>query len=297
VRPLQLRPEPLAQATTALVQRLQVGLDNRSHGWWPDGWAAPVARLVLPREGDGVEIEGSVPPLPALEAGQRLRVVCNGAVIDEVQLPPGRFRLVAPVPSNGISPLRLRLEASRWTRRGRGDGHDRRRLAYLLSSVRCVTGAVPEHEVLVDARPSGWYQDGWASTTVTLWLRGAGDAIVVRGRLPDEYARIRDQELRLRCHGRGPQTVRLRPGPFELTIPASNGLAIPASNGTPLVRLDVTARRFFVPYDEGLGSDRRRLAFLLTGVELLPHAPARPKRSHGSGNGGGRAQLLPPARD
>ncbi len=109
-------------------------------------------------------------------------------------------------------------------------------------------------------RWEGWYADDWATTTVRLLLPRTGKHIVIRGSLPEVFASLRGQSLRVRCNGRLIADAPLPPGDFEQVVP----LAEPAAGG--VVRIDLEASRYFVPQREGLNDDPRRLSYLLREV-------------------------------
>jgi hypothetical protein len=91
-------------------------------------------------------------------------------------------------------------------------------------------------------------------------VRANGDRIRIRGSLPDISERLRGQSLQISCNG-----VRLRKfpvpfGDFEEVVP----LNTPAAG--ELLEITIEAARWFVPSDEGLNDDPRRLAYLLREV-------------------------------
>jgi hypothetical protein len=106
----------------------------------------------------------------------------------------------------------------------------------------------------------GWYADEWGTKRAHLLVRGNGDRIRIRGSLPEISERLRGQSLKVSCNG-----VRLRHfpvpfGDFEEVVP----LNTPATGG--LLEITIEAARWFVPSDEGLNGDPRRLAYLLREV-------------------------------
>jgi glycosyltransferase involved in cell wall biosynthesis len=112
---------------------------HHSQGLYSDGWASRVLRYMLPPEGETFAVEGTAPGVPDLQ-NQVLRVYANGRHIGSAALPVGDFRVTFDVPPELRGRvLDLTISASRWhvpSRFGR-DG-DRRRLAYLLKSIRWV---------------------------------------------------------------------------------------------------------------------------------------------------------------
>jgi glycosyltransferase involved in cell wall biosynthesis len=104
----------------------------------------------------------------------------------------------------------------------------------------------------------GWYSDGWATTKVHYMLPPGNGKLRLRGTLPGLGARIKRQKIRVRCNGTE-QEVPLEIGDFDvtLTVPAT---AEPA-------KIVLLAASYVVPNTEGLGSDSRRLAYILKGLD------------------------------
>jgi glycosyltransferase involved in cell wall biosynthesis len=112
---------------------------HKSQGLYSDGWAGKVLRYMLPPGSGAVMVEGSLPTCNALR-GQTLHVQVNGTPLGEFDLPFGDFRITIPLPPKfQAQMLNLKIKASQSFMPGRfALSVDRRRLAYLLKSIRWV---------------------------------------------------------------------------------------------------------------------------------------------------------------
>jgi len=111
---------------------------THSQGWYSDGWAGRRVRYMLPPGNEPVLIEGRLPPEYDDLYGQRLYISANGRELRAFDVQFGDFQFAVSPPFEGHDrPLRLEIRAlqsfmpGRFTLRG-----DRRRLAYLLKSIR-----------------------------------------------------------------------------------------------------------------------------------------------------------------
>jgi hypothetical protein len=126
------------QSAIRLCAGLIIGRTIRdAQGLYADGWAGPRLRYMLPPGSGPFMIEGSLPTGRHFQ-GQRLNVTANGQLLGEFDVPFGDFQLRVPIPpALERQLLHLRIGASRsfmpgsFTLRG-----DRRRLAYVLKSIR-----------------------------------------------------------------------------------------------------------------------------------------------------------------
>ena len=107
---------------------------------------------MLPPGSGPILIEGSVPNWRHLH-GQKLGVTGNGRFLSEFAAPFGDFQFTVPLPSEFDGKLlHLQIEASRsfmpgsFTLRG-----DRRRLAYLLKSIRFANMSPQTRELALPA--------------------------------------------------------------------------------------------------------------------------------------------------
>jgi glycosyltransferase involved in cell wall biosynthesis len=110
---------------------------REAQGLYTDGWAAPVLRYMLPAGCGELTFEGSLPAWETL-AGQQVRISANGFSLGQFQLSPGDFHFIVPIPPELDSQLlNLRIKAARSVASEPGPADsDRRRLAYLLKSIR-----------------------------------------------------------------------------------------------------------------------------------------------------------------
>jgi glycosyltransferase involved in cell wall biosynthesis len=139
----------------------------------------------------------------------------------------------------------------------------RRRSAFLLPVLsRVARAALPLWQWFVlhtFVRWEGWYADEWATKTAHFLVRANGDRIRVRGSLPDISDRLRGQRLQVSCDGARVAEFAVAFGDFEKVVPLN------AAAGE-LLEITIEAARWFVPSDEGLNDDPRRLAYLLREV-------------------------------
>ena len=141
------------QSAIRLCAGLIIGRTIRkSQGLYADGWAGPRLLYMLPPGSGPILIEGSVPNWRHLH-GQKLGVTGNGRFLGEFAAPFGDFQFTVPLPSEFDGKLlHLQIEASRsfmpgsFTLRG-----DRRRLAYLLKSIRFANMSPQTRELALPA--------------------------------------------------------------------------------------------------------------------------------------------------
>jgi hypothetical protein len=127
-----------------------------SQGLYSDRWASKTLHYMLPPGRGNLVIEGEVPEHIVSLRGQGLEIDCCGRPLGTFPLPAGNFCLDAPVPADlqgRVLDLRLRARRrvipSRMPFRG-----DRRRLSYLLNSIRW-TEALDADIAATDARELG----------------------------------------------------------------------------------------------------------------------------------------------
>jgi len=109
-------------------------------------------------------------------------------------------------------------------------------------------------------RWEGWYADSWATKTAHLLVRPGAGRLRLRGNLPEISERLRGQRLAVSCNGMRLREFPLAFGDFEEVVP----LSAPAAG--ELLEVTIEASHWFVPRDEGLNDDRRKLAYLLREV-------------------------------
>jgi len=111
---------------------------NRHGGWHADGWIGQTMEYWLPHGTGPLVLDGEMPPSPWLQ-GQHVKISCNGAVLGDFPVPPGRLRLTVavPAPADG-EPVRLQLECARTFVPGYSweNNLDVRALALLLHSIQ-----------------------------------------------------------------------------------------------------------------------------------------------------------------
>ena len=141
------RMKPLSGALQSFV-RFCASLAIRpvnyySQGLYPDGWAAPTMRFMLPPGGDPLIVEGHVPAEFDRLRGQSLRIVVNGQALESRRSVAGDFCLKFDLPSElQNQPLSIIVKAARWVLpRTIGIRDDFRRLAFKFKSIRRDTPA------------------------------------------------------------------------------------------------------------------------------------------------------------
>jgi hypothetical protein len=247
-------PTTLLETATAAGRRRVTGALLRSERQVQgDGWVRRRCELWLPREHDAIEVIGEVPDV---HRDLRLRLVVDENVVADDVLAPGPFQVVSLLPPSASNrpdrPVRVRFEADRsFIPSLRGMAKDYRSLSWRLVSVRLVDAS---EAVLPE--PVGWYSDGWAGPRTRLAVRPGNARFEIRGDLPDEYGPIQGQTLTVVSGRRRLCRVDLAPGPFCLRVDPSTP--------RPFALLELAADRWFVPAEEGLGEDRRRLSYRLT---------------------------------
>ena len=142
VRFLGSRLKPLSGALQFLVRSsagLVIGATHYySQGLYPDGWAAPALRFMLPPGSGPLAIEGHVPAESRWLRGQTLRIVVNGQALESRRSVAGDFCLKFDLPA-GLQDqlLNITVNASRWILpRMLGIRGDFRRLAFQFKSIR-----------------------------------------------------------------------------------------------------------------------------------------------------------------
>lgn len=106
----------------------------------------------------------------------------------------------------------------------------------------------------------GWYSDGWATTSVEYMLPPGEGELQIEGVLPELSPALRRQKLRVEANGVVVIEHAVPFGPFRFTVGLAEGF-----RDSPL-HLRLRASRCVVPAREGLGADRRRLAYTLKGI-------------------------------
>ena len=140
----------------------------------------------------------------------------------------------------------------------------RRRSAFLLPVIsRVAQAGLPLWKWFVlhtFVRWEGWYADQWATQTAHFLVHRNGDRIRIRGSLPEISQRLRGQRLQVSCNGVHLREFPVAFGDFEEVVPLNTSAA------GELLEITIEAARWFVPSDEGLNDDPRKLAYLLREV-------------------------------
>jgi glycosyltransferase involved in cell wall biosynthesis len=104
----------------------------------------------------------------------------------------------------------------------------------------------------------GLYCDGWVATKAYYMLPPGNGKLRLSGSLPRLSDALKGQTIRVECNGTS-QQISIDYGDFDVV------LSVPQSKEP--VNIVLVASRSFVPSAEGLGPDRRRLAYLLKALD------------------------------
>jgi len=105
----------------------------------------------------------------------------------------------------------------------------------------------------------GLYSDGWATTKLYYMLPPGNGKLRLCGSLPRLSETLKGQTIRVECNGNSQQISIDYGRDFDVV------LWVPQSKDPANIVL--VASRSVVPWDEGLGPDRRRLAYQLTALD------------------------------
>ncbi len=106
----------------------------------------------------------------------------------------------------------------------------------------------------------GLYADRWAGTRLHWMLPEYARLAVIRGTLPGWAQPLADQEFRIRVNGEAALQEVLPLGDFAIEVPLRPGEACV---------LQIDTGKYVVPEEQGLGPDRRRLAWQLRQIEAV----------------------------
>ncbi len=107
----------------------------------------------------------------------------------------------------------------------------------------------------------GIFPDGWAAETLHWMMPACYSHAVIRGALPGWAKPLERQCLRVYVNGRLVSERRPGAGEFEITVP----LQFAAEPVAAVLRVE--SESAFMPSQEGLGADNRRLAWQFLGIE------------------------------
>jgi hypothetical protein len=109
-------------------------------------------------------------------------------------------------------------------------------------------------------RSQGLYADRWAATRMHWMVPEYARMAVIHGTVPGWARPLEDQEFRIRVNGK--LAVRVIPptGHFAIEVPLQPGRACV---------LQIDTEKYVVPEEQGLGPDRRRLAWQLRHIEAV----------------------------
>ncbi len=106
-----------------------------AQGLYPDRWAGPRLRWMLPPGQGAIVVRGNLPSRAAGLAGQRLRALAGGRMLGEATIGFGDFEICFEAPDSPSAPLDLEFHATRWIRPKLGSETSLRRLCYVLRDI------------------------------------------------------------------------------------------------------------------------------------------------------------------
>lgn len=109
-------------------------------------------------------------------------------------------------------------------------------------------------------RSQGLYADQWVANRLHWMLPEGTRSAVIHGALPGWAAPLEDQKLRVFVDGKLAATGYPAFGEFSIPVPLTVG-------GAAVLRIE--AKKYVVPEEQGLGPDRRRLAWQLREIEPI----------------------------
>jgi hypothetical protein len=135
---LVLIPVPVVQRAINPIFSKTIGKIHRdAQGLYPDGWAGPLVRYMLPAGSGPVRICGSLPQGISELRGQVISVKSRGTVVARKVAAAGSFEIeFEDTASDRAAPLSFELIASRAFVPSRcGMGPDNRHLAFILKTI------------------------------------------------------------------------------------------------------------------------------------------------------------------
>ena len=134
----QLFPVPVVQRTIKPIFNNAINKIHRdAQGLYPDGWAGPLVRYMLPAGSGPVRISGKLPEGISELRGQIISVETGGTVVARKAVAPDSFEIeFEDIASDVAMPLSFKLKASRAFVPSRcGRGPDTRQLSFMLTSI------------------------------------------------------------------------------------------------------------------------------------------------------------------
>jgi hypothetical protein len=125
------------------------------------------------------------------------------------------------------------------------------------SGIRLAAGLIISRTI---RHSQGLYADGWAGPRLRYMLPPANGSVLIEGKLPADFDDLYGQRLYVSVNGRNLAAFDVPFGAFQLVVTP------PAEWQDGPLRLEITALRSFMPGRFTLRGDRRRLAYLLTGI-------------------------------
>ena len=238
---------------------------------YEDGWVGRTGRFLV-RKGDGrlLKIDGSIPRRRARGSVQELEIRVQDVVLDRIALPTGAFSLLyslpdeagsIPAPVNDREPRAIDLVHSIVVRARWADRPEARRSVFGRSDRRSLSWRVDdidvarEHAEVVPA-PIGWFDDGWASPEVSVFIPPGIDEIRIIGMVPAEFAAaLTGQTLRVVANGECVFHESLAIGAFEIHFHSAEERTV----------VHLRAAKWLETRD-GESNEVRRLAYLLNYV-------------------------------
>lgn len=127
----------------------------------------------------------------------------------------------------------------------------------LQAAVTVAAGQVIRHTIV---HAQGLYVDGWAAPELHYMLPQGRGQVLIEGTVPERQRRLRGQTLTIECNGRNLGRFPLPRGKFHVRA------EVPGECQGRTLTLKLRARCWTVPPHLPYWGDRRRLAYLITGI-------------------------------
>jgi len=115
-------------------------------GLYPDGWAGPRLRYMLPACSGRIVLQGMLPGFAAALNGQVLTIRCDGAIVSATPIATGDFSVEfeRPKDADTTRPAELEIFASKFVVPAKqGMGPDPRKLSFMLRSLGSAPAEIP----------------------------------------------------------------------------------------------------------------------------------------------------------
>ena len=136
----------LRRAISYAAHRVIANVLRDCQGLYPDGWAGPRLRYMLPACSGRVLLQGMLPGFSTALDGQVLTIRCDGTTVSTTAIATGDFSVEFERPADAeiTLPVALEINASKFVVPAKqGMGPDPRKLSFLLRSLRSAPAEIP----------------------------------------------------------------------------------------------------------------------------------------------------------